>query len=203
MPDSKISALAAVTAAAGANEFAVNEAGAPKKVSLTQIQAFLGQTIVKKLGSDFTTSTTMAKVTNIDQAIPIGTWIFEYYCIYTSSVLTEGMNFGVNFSGTQTTFVCEGTQYEATTAASTGAADQVHATFGLRSGGTARAPSTTAAIVGSISVDTVTADMLVNVRGLIVVTVAGDLQLYAAKEAAAAGTQLVKASTSLFALKIA
>ncbi len=40
MVDTKISALCAVAAAAGANEFGVNEAGTSKKVSLTQIYAY-------------------------------------------------------------------------------------------------------------------------------------------------------------------
>lgn len=44
MADSKISDLASVTAVAGANEFAVNEAGTSKKASATQIAAFLGVT---------------------------------------------------------------------------------------------------------------------------------------------------------------
>ena len=165
MADTKISALAAVAAAAGANEFAVNEAGVSKKASLTQIQTFLGQQTMKQLGSDLTLTTTLAKATNIDQALAVGTWFFTYVVVYQSDTATIGANFGINFSGTQTTFVVEGTQFEATTAAATGAADQLHATFGLRSGGAGRAPSTTAAVVGSISVDTVNADMKVIIPG--------------------------------------
>lgn len=203
MADTKISALTAVAAAAGANEFAVNESGASKKVSLTQLQAFLGQQKVKQLGSDLTLTTTLTKATNLDLPLEVGTWLFEYVVVYRSNTATVGANFGVNFSGTQTTFVVAGTQFEATTAASTGAADQLHATFGLRSGGAGRAPSTTAAIVGSISVDTVNADMMVKLEGLVVITVAGDLQLYAAKEAAGTGVQALKAATSLLAHKLA
>jgi hypothetical protein len=40
MADTKISALAAVAAVAGTNEFAVNEAGTSKKATATQIAAF-------------------------------------------------------------------------------------------------------------------------------------------------------------------
>ncbi len=203
MADTKISALTGATAAAAANEFAINEAGVSKKLSLAQIQTFLKEIRTKQLGSDFTLTTTLAKATNIDQTLSVGTWMFQYVVAYQSDTATVGCNFGVNFSGTQTTFVVQGTQFEATTAASTGAADQLHATFGLRSGGAGRAPSTTAAVVGSISVDTVSADMMVVVEGLVVVTVAGDLQLYGAKEAAGTGVQTMKAATSLFALKIA
>jgi hypothetical protein len=42
MADTKISALSAVSAVAGANEFAVNEAGTSKKATATQIGAFIG-----------------------------------------------------------------------------------------------------------------------------------------------------------------
>ena len=41
MADTKISALTAVGAAAGANEIAVNEAGTSKKASLTQVEALI------------------------------------------------------------------------------------------------------------------------------------------------------------------
>jgi len=41
MADTKISALTAVASSVGANEFAVNEAGASKKASLTQMATFL------------------------------------------------------------------------------------------------------------------------------------------------------------------
>jgi hypothetical protein len=204
MADSKISALTAVSAAAGANEFAVNEAGASKKASLTQVETFLGQVVRKNLGSDTATisSTTKVKATNIDQTLGAATWMFEYCVVYQSDTAGTGMSFGVNFSGTQTTFVVEGIQFESTTNASTGAADQVQATQGLRSGGAARAPSTSASIGGSISVDTVNADMMFWIRGLIVVTVSGDLQLYYGSEVGAGGNQLVKGSTSLICRKI-
>ena len=41
MADTRISDLPAVTAAAGANEFAVNEAGTSKKESLDQLAAYI------------------------------------------------------------------------------------------------------------------------------------------------------------------
>jgi hypothetical protein len=41
MADTKISALTAVTTAAGTNEFAVNEAGTSKKETLAQVSEFV------------------------------------------------------------------------------------------------------------------------------------------------------------------
>jgi hypothetical protein len=206
MADTKISALSAVSAAAGANEFPVNESGASKKATLTQFKTYLGL-IVKSLGSDTATisSTTKVKATNIDQTLDTGTWLFEYKIVYRSDTAGTGMSFGVNFSGTQTTFIVEGTQFEATTLASTGAVDQdvVSGTTGLRSGGAGRSPSTTASIGGSTSVDTINVDILFCIKGIVVVTVSGDLQLYYGSEVDAAGNQIVKAPTSLLCWKVA
>lgn len=158
---------------------------------------------VKALSADQTiSSATMAKVTNLDQTVDVGTWAFRYYVIYRSDRATTGVKLGVNHSGTVTTFVTEATGVEATTAASSGAADQVHATFGLRSGGSSRAKSTTAAIYGSISVDTINADMLAIINGIMVVTVSGNLELYFGSEASSAGVQTIKKDSSLVLTKI-
>ena len=202
MADTKISALTAVASVAAANEFAVNEAGTSKKASATQVQDFIGKMVFAKLAADNTIASTTNELLGVNLALTIGTWIFTYHVIWQSDTATTGMSFGVNFTGTQTAFVVEGTQFEATTAAATGATDQLHATFGLRSGGAARTPSTTAKIVGSISVDTINANMMTVIRGIVVVTVAGDLELYQASEAVG-GTQVTKAGTSGIAWRTA
>ncbi len=44
MADTKISALTAATAAAAANELAINEAGTSKKVTMTQVATFVNPT---------------------------------------------------------------------------------------------------------------------------------------------------------------
>jgi hypothetical protein len=203
MADTKISALTAVAAAVGTHETAVND-GISKKITLADIQTFLGY-VRKTLGSDTGTisSATKVKATNLDQTLTTGTWMFDYCIVYRSDTLTTGMVFGVNFSGTKTTFIAEGTQTEATTSASTGAADQLHGTFGLKSGGAIRSPSTTASIGGSTSVDTINVDMMFWIKGVIVVTVSGDLQLYYSSEVGAAGNQIVKAPSSLICRKVA
>lgn len=204
MADTKISALAAASAAALANEFAINEAGASKKLSLTLMADLIGVRTKMLAGAEFSdepTDTTMGKVVGMDYALGVGTWWFEYRCIYRSDVAGTGVKFGVNFSGTQTLFVVEATGTEATTAAATGAMDQLHAAFGLRSGGGARAPSTTAPIFGSASVDTASANMLAIIKGVIQVTVAGDLQLYFGSEATGS-IQTIMAGTALRVTKV-
>ncbi len=158
---------------------------------------------VKALSANQTiSSATMAKVTGLDQTVGAGTWHFKYIVIYRSDTLTVGVKLGVNHSGTVTTFVTEATGAEGTTAASTGAADQVHAAFGLRSGGSSRAVSTSAAIYGSISVDTINADMMAIINGIMVVTVSGDLQLYFGSETTATGVQTIMKDSALILTKI-
>ena len=58
MADTKISALTAASAAAGANEVPINEAGTTKKVTLTQVAAFLA-TLTQTLTNKTLTSPTM------------------------------------------------------------------------------------------------------------------------------------------------
>lgn len=190
MADTKISALTAASSAALANEFAINEAGVSKKVSGTQLKALLNPFTVTVLSADLaSTSSTLAKVTGLDTALAAGLWEFRYYIGYRSDTSTVGVKYSVNFTGTQTIFLLFAEEQEGTTAASTGAADQQHATFGLRAGGSQRAPSTTVAAIGTISVDTINADMLIVIKGIIRVTVSGNIELYHANET---GTTQIK-----------
>jgi hypothetical protein len=55
--DTKISALTAATAVAGANEFAINEAGTSKKVTAAQLQDFLFANIGEYAPGTFTAPT--------------------------------------------------------------------------------------------------------------------------------------------------
>lgn len=156
----------------------------------------------KALTADQTiSSTTMAKVTGLDQTVAAGTYWFEYRVIWQTTVTATAIKLGVNFSGTQTRFVTESTMTESTTAASAGTADQVHAAFGLKSGGASRAPSTTVSIFGPTTADTVSADMLAIIKGVIVITVQGDLQLYFGSEATGS-TQTIESGSALRLTKV-
>jgi hypothetical protein len=73
--------------------------------------------------------------------------------------------------------------------------------FGLRAGGHERAPSTTVSIFAPISVDTANADVLAIIKGVIKVSVAGDLQLYFGSEATGS-TQTLMARTALQITKV-
>jgi hypothetical protein len=206
MADTKISALAAAASVVAANEFAINEAGTSKKVTAAQIASYVGLSLYKNLGSDFVSAqspvTTMAKATGLDLTLAAGTWVFDYHLMWQTSATATAVKFGVNFSGTATRVVMEATGFEATTAASTGVVTQTHAAFGLRAGGQNNAFSTTVSVFGPTATGVQNVDHYTVLRGLCVVTVAGDLQLYFGSEATGS-TQTLELPSSLIAHKIA
>lgn len=125
-----------------------------------------------------------------------GTYVFEYHILYQSSIATTGVRFDVNFTGTVTSFVWQQLWSDVSATASTavpdqdniGAAGHVVGSFASRAKGTAGRGVT-------LSVDTANADMYMRIVGLMIVTVAGDLELWHGSETAASTT--IKAGTSL------
>lgn len=118
-----------------------------------------------------------------------GTYIVEYFILYSSAATSTGVKFGMNHTGTVTSIVASLQWQESTTAASTGAASQAAAGGTLQGGGSARALSTTAPNLGpSISVDSAGGNMLACIDALLVVSVIGDLALWHASEVAFAST---------------
>lgn len=157
---------------------------------------------VKNLGTDLTSSsTTMVKATNIDQVVGIGTWSFEYRCVWQTTATGTAVKFGINHSGTVTRLAVECTGFEATTAASTGVMSAVGAAFGLRSGGQNNVISTTTSIFGPTGVTTANVDHMAIIRGIIVVSASGNLELYFGSEATGS-TQTLGLPTSLILIKI-
>lgn len=160
------------------------------------------QQITKNLGTDLTSSSvTMVKVTDLDQVVGVGTWIFEYHVMWQTTTTATAIKLGVNHSGTVTRFVVEATGFEATTAAATGAQDATHTAFGLRSGGQNNAVSTSTSIFGPTSVTAADQDHYTVIRGLIVVSVSGNLELYFGSEATGS-TQTLEFPTSLILTRI-
>lgn len=159
-----------------------------------------------KLTNDFVSAqspvTTMGKATELDTALATGTWVFEYHCMWQTSATATAVKFGVNFSGTATRIVMEATGFENTTAASTGVLTQTAAAFGLRSGGQNNAFSTTVSIFGPTATAAQNVDYYTVIRGLCVITVTGNLELYFGSEATGS-TQTLELPTSLIAYKIA
>lgn len=189
MADSPISALTAAAAAAVANELEINEAGTSKKITITQLVTLLqtlGMPIVKKLTGDHTlASATASKLTDLDTTLAAGTWHFKYALIASSSLTTNGLSFGLNFSGTAANraFLL---RYPSTgTTASSGVADDVGALTGqIHESNPQTAFSTTTGNMTFTGVATNDAKFLVVIEGVLVVTVSGDIQLYHGSEGA-------------------
>lgn len=142
------------------------------------------------------TSATPAKVTGLDQATGIGTFVFSYFIRYRSTATANGVRFDVNHTGTVTSFVWNQRWVDTSSTASTAAPDQneilaagaVMGSFASRAKGTAGRGTT-------LSVDTVDVDMFMLIEGLMVVTVAGNLELYFGGETATSCT--IEADTVL------
>ena len=158
--------------------------------------------ITKTLSADLSNSTTtLTKVTNLDQAVGVGTWVFMYFIRHQAAATTTGIQFSVNYTGTVTSFVANKRIVESTTAASTGAQSGAANGVTLVSGGSAREKSTTTPLGKTISADAINANLLTIIEGLMVITVAGNIELYHGSEVAAATT--VKQASSLILIKIA
>lgn len=158
---------------------------------------------VARLASDQSNSTTTpTEVTGLTVATGTGTYIFEYFLLVQSAATTTGHKFDVNHDGTTTSLSFNIQWLTAATTASDDIPDQDHVAapggvfsgFSARSGGTTGTGQTT-------DVDTANADVLYNIFGIMVVTVAGNLELWHGSEAAAAST--VKAGSSLRLTKTA
>lgn len=153
---------------------------------------------VFKLASDHSSSsTTPDSVTGLlASSIPVGTYLFDYRLIYQAAATTTGVRFDVNFTGTVTQFLWDQAWMDTSATAATAAPDQdeVLATGGVYGGFASRAKGT-AGRGTTISVDTAGSDMLMDIWGIMTVSVAGNLELYHGAEVAAACT--VKAGSVL------
>lgn len=195
MADTKISALTAVTTPATASELAVNEAGTSKKITLAQIQALLG-VIKKRVNTQVDNSTTTAaKITDLDVTLGAGTYQFTYCIIYQAAATGTGIKFDVNHSGTVTRIVVFHRYASTGTTASTGAASMAAAgATGNLMECRGRRAKDTAGITPTVSVDAANSDMLMIIEGTIVVSASGDLQLYHGSETAAQTSVMVGSS---------
>lgn len=208
MADTKISALAAVSAAATTNELAVNEAGTSKKVTLAQIETLLKQRGMPRVSTVTSqhsiSSTTATEVTSIQQTLEAGTYVFQYSLIVRSATATVSPMYGVNFTGTAAVRKMT-LQYNDAggLATGTGVADDVGTTAGsMMSGTTVTAFSTTAPNMGHTGgVGTINTDVFVVIDGIMIVTVAGDLELWHGSETATATS--IEVGSSLVVIRTA
>lgn len=207
MVDTKISALSAASVAAIANELAINEAGTSKKISITQLITLLqtlGMPRVAKLGSQHDNSTaTGTKVTGLDMALEAGTYMVDYRLIARSGgTVGTGLYLGVNFStGTAAvkSFWMDYADASATLLAALGTmADTGAKALGFRMSQPTKAYTTTAPDLGtSVGFKTDASDTMIQVSGIIVVTVAGTLELWHSSETTTLTSVMVGSSVKV------
>lgn len=158
---------------------------------------------VVALGADATanSTTTIAFVPGLDQTCEIGTFVFEYFIRYQAAAATTGVKFSVDHTGTVASIIWNMRYVDVSATAATAVPDQDNnlATAAVMAAFAARADNVT--LGPTLSVDTLNADMLMLIEGLVVVTAGGTLRLGHASEVAAAST--VKLGSTARLLKAA
>lgn len=146
----------------------------------------VGTYTVSRLGATVSNSTTTAaKITGLDTPTGTGTFVFEYFIRFQSATGTVGFKLGCNYTGTVTTFDYTLAFPTTNTADSTGVMDQdITAAATVMGTLAARGKTTSAPLISTAGVDTTASDILVLISGLMVVTAAGNLELYHASETA-------------------
>jgi len=142
-----------------------------------------------KLTSDYTNSTTTGtNVSGLNVTLAAGTWRYSYWLAVRIATIANASDFGVNFTGTQTLLTAQLTYQDTGVSTSNGIIDDVITGDGAETvvaGCVNTAVSTTVPNLNCFTSSTTAAtNMFVRVEGMIVVTVSGTLQLYAASEAA-------------------
>lgn len=147
----------------------------------------IGQYTVGRLAATVSNATTTAaKVTGLDLACGPGTWVFEYFLRLQSTVTAStGWKLSANHTGTVTTFLATESFPQTNTVDSAGTGDQdVTAAPTVMAAMAQRAKSAAATMIAIGGVDTLSSDVLVQITGLAVVTVGGNMELWHASETA-------------------
>lgn len=204
MADTKISALTAVTTPDVADEFAVNDGGVSKKLTLGQIGDLLFTRISGSSGAAGPYKTLQKLTANsIDQTsltpgtvmtttgVDVGIWHFEYTLIFQTAATTTGIKIAVNHTGTVATYQMHADFLSTGAAAATGVTDGIStvATAGIHEGFAERVLN--ASSKASVGVGTANANQLIVVRGVLEVTATGSLEFKLGSEVAASAVRLM------------
>lgn len=197
MADTKISALTAATAAAAANELAINEAGTSKKLSVALLREYMikrtaaattaaGEFItwlVLAANSGDITGTTLTTVMTIT-GVGIGRYYFRCQLVFQTTATTTGIGVAVNHTGTLTQFVAVNKWVDTLATATTGgvaAGGAGAGTGGVAAGNVygSHSSNTVNTLIGAVNVTVQTAnsDHLMIIEGFIVVSVSGNLEI--------------------------
>ena len=204
--DVKISALPAATTVADADEVPANQAGTTRKVTLgqgvrTRIAGSSGasglveswQVLTANCTANSTTTLTTCMTTT---GLAAGTWLFEYHVVWQSATTTVGVNFSVDAGGTVTRFRANRRTATTGTSAVSGVADGVAAALTGQLWEQASTRTDNGSLGPNTGVDTANADQYDIIRGIVVTSASGELQLKHASETATS-TQVMADTTLL------
>ena len=202
MADTKISALVAASVAAAANELAINEAGASKKLTLAQVRAYVNADTVAVVGADQANSTvTAAACTGLALTVAAGTYLAKYWIVYQSAATTTGIQMYLDHTGTATRMAATWYTLTTGTTATSGVADQATTlTAQMMEGKGQRADNVASGTTQGV--DTAAADQFAVMEAVIIVTVSGTLNLMFNSEVAASAVTIMT-GTSLVLSKVA
>jgi hypothetical protein len=159
------------------------------------------QSMIASLAADYTnTSTTGTEVTGLRMTgLQPGTYRYRYMLVCRTAAAATGIDVGVNFTGTQTLLVNQMRYQDPGSSATGGTADGTitgDALEGIIGGGSSLTASTTAPNLNVLTgVATANENFLMEVIGVVVVTVAGDLALWAATDVAASQVSIMAGSS--------
>jgi hypothetical protein len=148
------------------------------------------------------TGTGLVEIAGLTKAVGIGTWQFRYMVLYQTTATTTGVEFVVDHTGTDTAFASNMSFGSTGGAAATGIADQVGVgtAAGIMETKTQRTAGARPGV--TIGVDTINANCLMVIEGVIRVSVAGNLQLFMAAELAGLVCRAM-AGSSVMLVKVA
>jgi hypothetical protein len=193
--------------------------GTNKEITVQDVMDFMARTPsagyainrVKQLTAQHSVSTTACtEVTDLTMAVEAGTFSFEYKLIVQSATITVGPQFNFNFDGTTTKarwwFQYADLSSTLLAAIGTAAHDTSTSTLGFQMAKAEDDMATTAAgnmgpIATTNAVQTAATDILYKITGLIVVGVAGNLELWHGSETATATS--VEVGSSLVVVRTA
>lgn len=205
MPDTKISGLTAGTASVLTDQIPVYDGTAVTKRQTLQMLAGLLFTRIngssgaagpyktlQELSANSADQTSVTPGTVMTTTgVGIGTWKFEYFLLFQTAATTTGIRIAINHTGTAPTFQMHSDFLSTGGAAATGIADGIAAgaTAGLHEGHAERALNATSK--ATVGVATANANQFLVVRGILVVTVAGDLEFKLGTEVAGSAARLM------------
>lgn len=149
-------------------------------------------------------STTGTEVTDLSLTLTAGTYTFTYYLITQASNTTVGLGLGINYTGTVTRMAAFMRYADTGTTATTGVADSATAGIAEEMQGifATITESTTACNLGPLTNhDAANTNTLIIVEGVMVVSDAGDIELWHNSDAA--NTTSIMVGSSLVLIKIA